>query len=164
MHFKSITSNQNFWKALLHKLFNHITGIHGWCREALYRNIKRQACVLAGSIFNSISNIDYIFLKRLTKQILKETIPAFYRASKAQDHINTEDWDWRYFMAGSLLLAPTFISARNAGNESSSSGGDSSSSSCGSGCSSGGDTCGSSCSSCGGCGEIKCSEYFLEFL
>lgn len=93
------------------------------------------------------------FLRRLTKQILKETIPGFYRASSAHDHINTEEWDWRYFMVGSLLLAPSFISARNAGNESSSSGGDSSSSSCGSGCSSGGDSsCGSSCSSCGGCG------------
>ncbi|GAL84820.1 hypothetical protein FBFL15_0778 [Sporocytophaga myxococcoides] len=88
------------------------------------------------------------FLKRLTKQILKETIPDFYKASTAHDHINIEDWDWKYFMAGPLLLAPTFISARNAGNESNSLGGDGSSSGCGSG----GSSCGSSCSSCGGCG------------
>lgn len=94
-----------------------------------------------------------VFLKRLTKQILKETLPDFYRSVSVHNHINTEDWDWKYFMAGPLLLFPEFISARNAGNENSNSGGDSSSSGCGSGCSSGGgSSCGSSCSSCGGCG------------
>jgi len=116
----------------------------------LFSGISRDRPVFYIVLFLIIFLISIVgFLKRLTKKMLRETIPAYYRAASVSDYINTEGWDWKYLMMGSAILVPEFIAARKAGNETAGYG-DGSSSSCSSCGSDGGSSCGGGC---GGCGD-----------
>lgn len=86
-----------------------------------------------------------IFLSAIPNFIFRKVIPSYYK-DEILPTLNTENnWQWQYFLMGSVLLAPAFIPLtrnREVGTDSSGS----------SSCGTDGGSCGSSCSSCGGCG------------
>jgi len=90
-----------------------------------------------------------MFLFRTTTLITKKIIPEFYKHNSIPG-INTESWDWKYFLMGNAVLSPVFIPMITETRQGF--GSDSPWSSYGCGADSGGSSCGSSCSSCGGCG------------
>lgn len=91
-------------------------------------------------IFLGVTSI--MFLRRLPRQVCTATVPDMYR-KEAAHHPDARDWEWKYFILGTSVLATPLLPLVQHVDRTDSSG--SSSSSCGS-------SCGSSCSSCGGCG------------
>lgn len=81
----------------------------------------------------------YLFLNRFSLQVCKLIIPKFYRDTILSRHQKENDWQWRYFLSGSLILSAGLITLVNYKDPSKNKNNDY--------CSS----C-SSCSSCGGCG------------
>lgn len=100
-------------------------------------------------IFSAMS---VLFLWRLSNQFFKTTIPSIYKQKlKTELHPVFNNWDWQYFVLGSMIYAPEFKPIvyyfdKNSGIASGSNCG---TSSCGSSCG-GGSGCGSSCGGCGG--------------
>jgi len=88
--------------------------------------------------------ISIVFLLRLTHQISKTTIPNLYRKEILPTRQIEENWQWSYFLLGTVVLTSAFVPLINSIDRTNSSG-----SNCGTSC---GSSCGSSCSSCGGCG------------
>lgn len=85
--------------------------------------------------------IIFLFLHRLTKQVSTTTIPNLYKDEILPERQIDNNWQWKYFLLGSVVLTRSFAPLVNYVDRDSSTSSSSSDSSCG-----------SSCSSCGGCG------------
>lgn len=87
----------------------------------------------------------YFFLNRLTLQVCKETIPNIYKYELLTEDQKNDDWQWSYFLIGTMALSSglaTLVNYRQPiSNTYDSSDSCSSCSSC------------SSCGGCGGCGD-----------
>jgi hypothetical protein len=89
-----------------------------------------------------------LFLYRLSRHVVLQIVPKYYKRKVSELKKASSDWEWDYAFHGTSVLTPALIglasyNGRHNGDGSSSSSSDSSSSD---------SSCGSSCSSCGGCG------------
>lgn len=84
------------------------------------------------------------YLNRLTKLVCIKTLPDLYKEEILSASQIEHDWQWGYFMIGTVALSTSFIPLATYVDKS-----DNSGTGCGTSC---GSSCGSSCSSCGGCG------------
>ncbi|UAY51884.1 glycine-rich domain-containing protein [Ferruginibacter albus] len=88
------------------------------------------------------------FLYRLTMQISTTIIPDLYKNKILPSGQIEDNWQWKYFLSGTTVLATSFAPLVNYIDRKSNDRGNCATS-CGSSCGGGG----SSCSSCGGCGS-----------
>lgn len=86
-----------------------------------------------------------LFLRRLTRQLVSQTIPAIYVNLILPRRKQDNNWQWTYFLIGTSALSSSLTSLMGRKAYDGDAGSAGASSSCGS-------DCGSSCSSCGGCG------------